>query len=191
MVEKKHMSFSLENLMKQVSEQRYPPVEKWNPEFCGTIDMCIKADGTWFYMGTPITRKRMVKLFSSVLRKDADGETYLVTPVEKIGITVEDAHFTVISVDGLGDEEQQLVFTTNMDDKIALGPENKMWVIVDDKTQEPRPYINVRGNLTGLISRAVFYELVNNAEEKTKGDKTELVIKSGGVEFSLGEWSSN
>ena len=104
-----------------------PPVEKWHPEFCGDLDMVIKADGTWFYMGTPIGRHALVKLFSSVLRKDEDGKTYLVTPVEKIGITVEDAHFIVVEMNAHQREgEQVITFRTNMDDVFEAGAEHPL-----------------------------------------------------------------
>ncbi|MCK0068566.1 DUF1285 domain-containing protein [Kordiimonas laminariae] len=184
---KQHASFSLEGLLKQVEGQKYPPVDKWNPDFCGDIDMRIASDGTWFYMGTPITRSRMVKLFSSVLRKDSDGKTYLVTPVEKIGITVDDAHFTAIRVDV---EDDTLVFTTNVGDKVAVDAEHPISVHVDETTEEPRPYVRVRGNLDALVARSVFYELVEMANEVKNGAKTELMVSSAGCEFSLGQWST-
>ncbi len=184
MVEQKHTSFSLEGLLKQVADQKFPPVEKWNPDYCGTIDMRIASDGTWFYMGTPIARQRMVKLFASVLRKDDDGETYLVTPVEKIGITVDDAHFVVISVDQL--DGGDLIFTTNVGDKIKLGSDNPLWVDINETTYEPRPYVRVRGRLDALLSRSVFYELVELAEEQIVDGKNTLVLKVGNVSYSLG-----
>lgn len=186
MAEKKHTSFSLEGLLKQVADQKYPPVDKWNPDFCGDIDMRIASDGTWFYMGTPITRARMVKLFASVLRKDEDGKTYLVTPVEKIGITVDDAHFTAIRVDREGDA---FIFTTNVGDKVVADAEHPIWVVVDETTGEPRPYVRVRGRLDALISRAVFYELVEYAVETDTPNGNELRITSAGQSFSLGTWS--
>jgi len=184
MANSQHASFSLDSLMRQVADQERPPVEKWNPEFCGDIDMCIKADGSWFYMGTPIGRKRMVKLFSSVLRRDKDGKTYLVTPVEKIGITVEDAHFVATTLNVANDNGRQLlVFETNVGDKVIAGRENPIWVDVDEKTGEPRPYLRVRGNLDALISRSVFYQMVELAMPKNN----QLVVKSDDQEFLLGD----
>jgi uncharacterized protein len=175
--------FSLEGLMKQIGDQKYPPVDKWNPDFCGDINMCIKSDGTWFYMGTPIGRARMVKLFASVLRKDDDGKTYLVTPVEKIGITVEDAPFVATTLNVVEEGGQQLlVFETNVGDKIVAGEDNPIRVETNNKTGEPRPYIRVRGKLEALIARSVFYQMVELATQQ--GD--ELVINSGDVSFSLG-----
>jgi len=186
------MSFSLEGLMKQVGNQKFPPVEKWDPDFCGDIDMRIKSDGTWFYMGTPITRNRMVKLFASVLRKDDDGKTYLVTPVEKIGIEVDDAHFVATSVDAVDkDGMQLLVFETNVGDKIIAGSEHPVWVTVNSKTEEPRPYIRVRGNLDALIGRSVFYEMVSLAKTIDGVQGAELIVESNGEAFSLGHWSDD
>ena len=185
-----HSSFNLESFLKEISDQKFPPVEKWNPDFCGDIDMRIAADGTWFYMGTPIARQRMVKLFSTVLRKDADGKTYLVTPVEKIGITVDDAHFITTNVETHGDgSEQVLSFTTNVGDKIVADAEHAIRVVIDPNTQEPRPYILVRGRLEALISRSVFYELVELAEQVAVGNNIELQLTSAGQVFSLGCWS--
>ena len=176
-------SFNLEALIKQVEGQRFPPVEKWNPDFCGDIDMRIAADGTWYYMGTPITRERMVKLFATVLRKDEDGKTYLVTPVEKIGITVDDAPFVAVHLDRIVDGDQTAFkFTTNVGDEVIAGPDHPIRVAVNPETGEPRPYVHIRGRLEALISRPVFYELVEHAD--LKGG--ELTIESLGTRFSLG-----
>lgn len=190
MADKKLKKFDLEGFLKEVSEQKFPPVEKWNPEFCGDIDMRIAADGTWFYMGTPITRDRMVRLFSTVLRKDEDGKTYLVTPVEKIGIEVEDAHFIAQSLDVHGEGEAQLLsFTTNVGDTVVADKDHPIWVTVDSASGEPRPYVRVRGRLDALISRPAFYELVNLADEQATESGKALVVHSKGEAFSLGSWS--
>jgi len=179
-------AFSLEGLLKTISAQQYPPVEKWNPDFCGDIDMCIKSDGTWFYMGSPISRARMVKLFSTVLRKDSDGKTYLVTPVEKIGIHVEDAPFVAVSLEaGSHKGKQSLIFETNVGDKVLAGKDNPITVITDAETGEPRPYVRVRGNLDALISRSVFYQMVELASQRGNN----LVVESDGEQFVLGVWS--
>jgi len=173
----------LEEILKQLEGQKRPPVEKWNPDFCGDIDMRIAADGAWYYMGTPITRERMVKLFATVLRKDEDGKTYLVTPVEKIGITVEDAPFIAVHLDKIVDGDQTAFkFTTNVGDEVIAGPGHPIRVEVNPTTGEPRPYIHVRGRLEALIARTVFYELVEHAE--LAGG--ELTIESLGTRFSLG-----
>lgn len=180
-------SLKLEDILKHIGGQKKPPVDKWNPDFCGDIDMRIAPDGTWFYMGTPITRERMVRLFASVLRKDADGKTYLVTPVEKIGITVDDAPFVAVRADQVsGDTGTGIKFTTNVGDEIIAGPDNPIRVNVNADTGEPRPYVLVRGRLEALIARPVFYELVENARESQTGDVTELLVDSLGATFSLG-----
>lgn len=181
--------FDLASFAKQVGEQKFPPVEKWNPDFCGDIDMRIASDGTWFYMGTPIGRENMVRLFASVLRKDQDGKTYLVTPVEKIGITVDDAHFVAVSVDVAGeDDDLTLCFTTNVGDQIIAGPDHRIRVEVDANSGEPRPYLHVRGRLEALISRNVYYELIERGRLEVQGGLSTCIITSQGEEFSLGAW---
>lgn len=181
--------FDLASFAKQVGEQTFPPVEKWNPDFCGDIDMRIASDGTWFYMGTPIGRENMVRLFASVLRKDEDGKTYLVTPVEKIGITVDDAHFVAVSVDIAGEgDDLTLCFTTNVGDQVIAGPDHAIYVDVDADSGEPRPYLHVRGRLEALISRNVYYELIERGRLDERSGMSTCVIKSQGIEFSLGAW---
>jgi len=189
--DKSHQGFDLTAFMKQVGDQRFPPVEKWHPDFCGDIDMRIASDGTWFYMGTPIGRQKMVKLFASVLRKDEDGKTYLVTPVEKIGITVEDAPFLATSVEfANSDFGPSLCFTTNVGDVVIADTDHPIRVKVDKKTGEPRPYLLVRGRLEALIARSVYYELIEHGDIEDDNGVSRCSITSNLVEFSLGEWSS-
>lgn len=186
-----HPGFDLTAFMKQVGDQKFPPVEKWHPEFCGDIDMRIASDGTWFYMGTPIGRKKMVKLFASVLRKDDDGKTYLVTPVEKIGITVDDAPFVATSVEfAEPDSGPSLCFTTNVGDVVIASADNPIRVVVDVETGEPRPYILVRGRLEALIARSVYYELIEKGDIEHVAGSSRCSIISNSVSFSLGEWPS-
>lgn len=138
-----------------------PPVHLWNPPFCGDLDMRIARDGTWFYMGTPIGRFELVKLFSSILRKD-DDNYFLVTPVEKVGITVDDAPFIATDFTVAGqDGGQALSFQTHVGDQVAAGPDNPIRVVIDPETGEPAPYILVRANLEALIDRKTFYRLVD------------------------------
>lgn len=160
-----------------------PPVEKWKPEHCGDIGLEIKKDGTWFHQGSPFTRKELVALFSTILRKDADGNHYLVTPHEKVIVHVEDAPFTIIRAD-LVDEYgiQQIVFTTNIGDIVKLDKEHELIVKIDEN-QNPRPYVQVRANLFALINRNVFYELVEWA--KVFGNK--MILISDNAQFELGE----
>lgn len=158
-----------------------PPVEQWNPAYCGEAGFEILKDGTWLHQGTRITREPMKRLFASILRKDADGETYLVTPVEKIRVLVEDAPFLAIRADRAGEgAEQTLIFTTEVGDVVKAGPENPIRVAYDG--DEPRPYVLVRGRLEARILRAPFYEMVEWAETR----EGKLGVWSGGVWFELG-----
>ena len=187
----KDMTFSLSDLIKAAERQAKgegaPPVETWNPENCGAMDLIIKRDGTWMHEGTPIGRHKLVQLFATILRTDADGTTYLVTPYEKIEITVEDAAFTAIRVDASGQgETQDLIFTTNVGDTVKAGPQRPIRVEIDADTGEPSPYILVRGRLEALLGRAVFYELVDLAVERQTDDGPQLGVWSGGMFFALG-----
>jgi hypothetical protein len=138
-----------------------PPVHLWNPPFCGDLDMRIARDGTWFYEGTPIGRPGLVKLFSSILKRE-DGKYFLVTPVEKVGIIVDDAPFVAIDFEpsGAGDA-QVLSFTTNVGDTAVAGPAHPIRVARDADTGEPSPYVMIRADLEALIDRKSFYRLVD------------------------------
>ncbi|MCB1378917.1 MAG: DUF1285 domain-containing protein [Alphaproteobacteria bacterium] len=138
-----------------------PPVHLWNPPFCGDIDMRIAADGTWFYMNSPIGRKPLVQLFASVLRHDPDGRYYLVTPVEKCGIRVDDAPFTAIrmAITGTG-SEQVIRFETNVDDAVTVDADHPLRFATEAGTEGLKPYVLVRAGLEALVSRALFYDLV-------------------------------
>lgn len=138
-----------------------PPVHLWNPPFCGDLDMRIARDGTWFYLGTPIGRPELVKLFSSILKKE-DGKYFLVTPVEKVGITVDDAPFVAVDFEAEGEgEDQVLTFTTHVGDTAVAGPEHPIRVVRDAESGEPSPYVLIRANLEALIDRKSFYRLVD------------------------------
>ena len=164
-----------------------PPVDKWNPPFCGDIDLKILRDGRWMYMGTEIKRPAMVRLFSTILRLDSDSEYYLVTPVEKVRIQVEDAPFLIVSMDKLKKENKtSLIFYTSLQDEIILTKKNPISIEVNDKN-EPSPYILVRNNLRGLISRSVYYELIEYAQERTIEDKNFLTIESNNEIFKMFE----
>jgi len=164
-----------------------PPVEKWNPPFCGDIDMHILRNGKWTYMGSEIKRPAMIKLFSNIIRLDDDGHYYLVTPVEKVRIKVDDVPFVAVSMNRIKDEGVNcLSFTTNVQDEVTLSKENPIEIIINDN-DEPSPYITVRKNLKALISRSVYYDLINMAEEEIIEDKKFLVIKSNNTLFKLYE----
>ena len=163
------------------------PVEKWNPEYCGEMDMVIRRDGSWWHEGSRITRAPLIKLFSSILRKDEDGHHYLVTPVEKIQIKVECAAFQAIRVDVEGKgENQRLFFTTNMDEIVEAGPQRPLRVLTDSETLEPTPLIGVRGRLEAMLIRPVFYELVEYADEIKTPDGIQLGVYGGGEFYPLG-----
>ena len=159
-----------------------PPVHLWNPAHCGEIDIVIRKDGLWFHEGSPIGREALVRLFSTVLRKDPDG-FHLVTPVEKMKITVEDAPFIATRVDREG---PALKFLTNVGDEVEAGPENEIRIEMDAATGEPRPYLHVRRGLDALIARPVFYELVEMAQERETPEGPQLGVESGGVWFPVG-----
>jgi hypothetical protein len=156
-----------------------PPVHLWNPPFCGDIDMRIAADGTWFYLGTPIGRPAMVRLFAGVLKREED-RFYLVTPVEKVGITVDDAPFVATDFRREGD---RLVFTTNVGDETAAGPDNPLRVVLTDG--EPRPYVHVRRGLEALIDRKTFYRLIELGETDMVRGEAWFGLRSGGAFFPV------
>ncbi len=173
-------------LQKSTSGKSLPPVDNWDPDYCGEMDLVIKRDGSWHYQGSPIGRQRLVKLFSTVLKKE--GEQYfLVTPVEKLGIKVEDAPFLVVRMKTIDTEQGVLIeFEDNCDNKILLIKGNPLWVEVDPISGEPSPYINIRKNLNALIHRNVFYELVELAKEQVLNGRKHLGVISAGEFFSLG-----
>ena len=163
---------------KQAPGRGLPPVHLWNPEHCGEIDIVIRADGVWMHEGSPIGRKELVRLFSTVLRKDPDGY-HLVTPVEKMRITVEDLPFRAVAVRRDGED---LVFTTDVGDEARAGNEHPIVVETDPTTGSPAPRVHVRAELWARIARPVFYELVEMADEADG----RLMLHSGGSAFSLG-----
>ncbi|MEL6570784.1 MAG: DUF1285 domain-containing protein [Pseudomonadota bacterium] len=158
-----------------------PPVHLWNPPFCGDLDMRIARDGTWFYLGTPIGRPELVNLFSSILRKD--GEDYfLVTPVEKVGITVDDAPFVAVDFERVGDG---LRFTTHVGDAVLAGTDHPIRVVRDPETGEPSPYVLIRANLEALIDRKSFYRLVDLGEEDVIEGVIWFGVRSAGAFFPI------
>ncbi|MCY4263908.1 MAG: DUF1285 domain-containing protein [Gammaproteobacteria bacterium] len=150
-------------LVAKIKTRGPAPVHLWDPPFCGDIDLIIRRDGTWVHEGRPIRRQAMVRLFASILKRE--GEHYfLVTPVEKVGITVEDCPFLVISMDMDSDQNQQrLCFTTNTGEAVVADAEHPLRVHENPRNGEPHPVIHIRSNLWGLLSRAVFYRLVELA----------------------------
>ena len=176
-----------EAIAAQLPRGKVPPVESWQPDFSGNLDMRIARDGTWHYLGSPIKRHRMVKLFASILRHDQDQRYYLVTPVEKYAIVVEDAPFQAVAMDVHGQgREQVLTLRTNVDDEVMAGPDHGLRMTIDPGTEEPSPYVHVRGRLEALISRAIFYDLVDLAVEELAGKENQFGVWSAGDFFPLG-----
>jgi hypothetical protein len=158
------------------------PVERWNPPYCGEIDMRIAADGTWFYRGSPIGREAMVRLFASILRREPGGGHVLVTPVEKVGIIVEDAPFLAVEMasEGAG-QDRRLTFRTNVGDIVAAGPDHPLRFETESETGGLKPYLRVRGGLDALLTRALVHELVALADESDGAPG----VRSGGVFFAF------
>jgi len=161
------------------------PVHLWDPPYCGDLDIRIGRDGLWWYLGTPIGRVELVRLFASVLKRE-DGRYYLVTPVEKIGITVDDAPFVAVDfeVDDPG-PAQTITFVTNVDERAVAGPDNPIRVVRDPETGEPSPYVHVRSGLEALIDRKSYYRLVEIGEHETVEGTEWFGLRSGGVFFPI------
>ena len=162
------------------------PVEKWEPPFCGDIDMEIRRDGTWFYMGTPIGRKALVELFATVLRKDADGKTYLVTPVEKIGIRVEDAPFVGVELVAQGEgRDQVLTIRTNVGDVVRVDAEHGLRFETEPGTGGVKPYVRVRGRLDALLTRSVMHQLIGLGSVMNHDGREVYAVQSSGMVFPV------
>jgi len=162
-----------------------PPVERWNPPFCGDLDMRIAVDGTWFYLKTPIGRPALVKLFASVLKREGDSY-FLVTPVEKCGITVDDAPFLAVELkieDGA--EGRVLHFRTNVDDWVACGPDHVLRFELEAGTGGLKPYLHVRRDLWAKVTRALFFDLVELGEERDVDGEAMFGVSSMGTFFPM------
>ncbi|WP_153769986.1 DUF1285 domain-containing protein [Labrenzia sp. CE80] len=179
------MPSGLAALMARAGDQKRgkPPVEKWNPPFCGDLDIRIASDGTWSYMSSPIAREALVELFASVLRKDKDGRHYLVTPVEKIGIQVEDVPFLGVELhaEGTG-QHQNLIVRTNVGDVVTVDKDHPIRFDTDPENGGLKPYVLVRGRLEARLARPLLYELAEFFEESDSG---ELGLWSSGDFFPL------
>ncbi len=176
---------SLSQAARAASGKGLPPVHLWNPPFCGDLDMRIARDGTWFYLGTPIGRFELVKLFSSILKREGDSY-FLVTPVEKVGITVDDAPFVAVdfTVTGSG-PAQSLTFETHVGDHATAGPDHPIRVIRDAGTGEPSPYIEIRAGLEALIDRKSFYRLIELCTHEHHAGESWFGLWSGGSFFPV------
>lgn len=177
-------TLSLTDIARLVEERRLPPVDQWNPAHCGDSEMRIAADGTWFHQGSPIGRKEMVRLFSTILRREPDGCFVLVTPVEKLSIAVEDAPFIAVELasEGTG-PDRRLAFRLNTGDLVMADAEHPL--TVRGSADEPRPYVHVRGGLEALIARTVYYELARLAIDEQQSPDEPPGLWSCGVHFTL------
>lgn len=175
---------NLGQLQQQIRQQgKYPPVEQWDPAFCGDIPLCIKHDGSWWYMDSPIGRQSLIQLFASVL-KYQDGKYYLVTPAEKVGISVEDVPFIVTQWQY---QQDLLLFTTKTRDQVVISADNPIVLKQDPITGQILPYCLVRNNLYARLHQNVFYQLAESGKEGIVNNEPHLLLKSGDYEFSLGE----
>jgi hypothetical protein len=174
----------LNQLQKQIgdSAEKLPPVDKWDPDFCGDIDLRIKHDGSWWYMGTPIGRKALVRLFSTVLKKE-DDKYFLVTPVEKVGIQVDDVPFVATQWQ---QTETGIVFSTLTEDRILVSEQHPVTLMKDRVNDAILPYVNVRRNLWARLHQNVFYQLADIGTPREHGGSNQLMIDSRNYAFSLG-----
>jgi uncharacterized protein len=162
-----------------------PPIELWDPPFCGDLDMRIAADGTWFYLKTPIGRQALVKLFASVLKRE--GEKYfLVTPAEKCGIRVDDAPFLAVELKVEQDAAGRVLnFRTNVDDWVACGPQHRLRFEPERGTGGLKPYLHVRRDLWAKVTRTLFFDLVELGEERDVGGTAMFGVSSMGAFFPM------
>ncbi len=176
---------ALAGAARQAAGKGPPPVHLWNPPFCGDLDMRIAGDGTWYYLKTPIGRPALVKLFASVLKRE-DDKYFLVTPVEKVGITVEDAPFLAVELQaGHGPDGRVLNFRTNVDDWVACGPDHALRFEPEPGTGGLKPYLHVRRDLWAKVTRALFYDLVALGEERNVEGQRMFGIGSAGAFFAM------
>ena len=183
--ETRHGLDAIAGVAREAARKGPPPVHLWNPPFCGDLDMRIATDGTWYYLKTPIGRLALVKLFASVLKRE--GEKYfLVTPAEKVGITVDDAPFLAVELKvEEGPSGRVLNFRTNVDDWVACGPEHRLRFEPEADTGGLKPYLHVRRDLWAKVTRALFYELVELGEDRDVAGERMFGLVSGGEFFAM------
>jgi hypothetical protein len=175
----------IESVAARESRRGPPPVHLWNPPFCGDIDMRIAVDGTWYYMGTPIGRAALVKLFASVLKREGD-RYFLVTPVEKVGISVDDSPFLAVELDAEASPGGTVLrFRTNVDDWVECGPEHQLRFERDAATGGLKPYLHVRRDLWAKVTRPLFYDLVERGEQRDVGGVAMFGVVSQGEFFPM------
>ncbi|SEN94784.1 DUF1285 domain-containing protein [Palleronia pelagia] len=172
---------ALADAARKAGARGLPPVDKWDPPYCGEMDLVIQRDGTWMHEGTPIGRSKLVRLFSTILKREGD-DYFLVTPVEKLGIKVEDAPFVAVDV---AEVDGGLHFTTNVGDTVCADADHPIRVTRDPDTGEPSPYVLIRRNLEALIDRKSFYRLVDMGETATHEGEEWFGVHSAGVFFPI------
>ncbi|QQD19896.1 DUF1285 domain-containing protein [Spongiibacter nanhainus] len=173
---------SLEHLETLLADQRgRPPIEKWHPEFSGDIDIVIRRDGSWWHEGGEIRRFELVKLFASILRRESDGEYYLVTPVEKWRITVEDLPLSIVDVECASDHSR-IAVKTNVEEWLELGASHPLTVHYQPGSDEPQPSVRVRHGVDARVNRSCFYRMVEMGEQ----EQDQLILTAGGETFVLG-----
>jgi hypothetical protein len=184
--EQRNGAGGLEGLVTGASTAGRRPVDAWNPPHCGDIGLKIRKDGVWLYRGSPIDRPALVKLFASVLRREADGRYFLMTPAEKVDVKVEDVPFLAVemTVEGVG-REQALFFRTNVDDVVHCGPAHPLLFALEAATGGLRPYVLVRGHLKARVTRTIYLELVALALAAKGEGGAAPGIWSGGAFFPL------
>ncbi|HEU0158131.1 MAG TPA: DUF1285 domain-containing protein [Hyphomicrobiaceae bacterium] len=181
-----HRIYGLEALLQAQAGKGPPPVEAWNPPYCGDVGLAIRADGVWEYRGSPIGRASLVKLFASVLRRDADGRHYLVTPAEKVDVRVADAPFLAVEMEvRAAGCAQELIFRTNVDDLVSVGAEHPLRFEVDSASGGLKPYLAVRGRLEALLTRALSFDLAELALAAADGEPRRAGVWSRGSFFAL------
>lgn len=173
----------LEALLQACEERGEAPIEKWSPPYCGDIGLAISGDGQWHYRGSPIGKHRLVKLFSRVLWREADGRHYLVTPAEKVDVAVADAPFLAVEMEVHGEgKDRAIIFRTNVDDAVSVGPEHPLRFETEPVHGGVKPYVLVRGKLEALVVRSLTYDLLELAE---KDDAGRTGIFAGGAFFVI------
>lgn len=179
------MKTGFENIEQRLKQHtKKPPLDLWHPELCGDIDIVIKANGDWFHDGSPIKRQSLIKLFSTILRREEDGDYYLLTPVEKWRIQVEQTALIIVDMDvvNVGQPDQKIIFTSNVDEQYTLGEKYPLTVSTVENSNEVIPFVCLEQKLTAKLVRAVFYRLADLAVEKNGG----FVVVSDGLEFAIG-----
>lgn len=175
-----------ESLIQSIGDKPLPPVDTWNPDYCGELDLLIKSDGTWIYSGTPLTRHKIKLLFSRIIKKE--GEQYfLVTPVEKVGIQIEWQPFIIIDYNVIERDNRRIYqFSDNLENKVLLT--NTPQIEFSEYDGQRLPILQIRRNLFASFSRNCYYRLLNDADIVVKNNRNQVVINSNGLEFFLGEY---